>query len=183
LVILAAGVVLYSQTAHFHQLLQEQIVAALHEVFDAEVSLEETSGSVWQGLELRNLSIRKDGIDVVSLPRGVVSVDVIAQIVAALRTSSIQIVNVTFSEPQIQIVQDANTGWNVTRLLKPSVPPTPEHPEAPLPFSLLFSRLTIENGRVSGVSAYAQWRFVALAHRHAGGGAHTPVCSQRPWYP
>lgn len=149
LVILVVGVVLYSRTAHFHQLLHAQILAALHDMFDAEVSFEATSGSVWQGLELRNLSIRKDGIEVVSLPRGVVSVDVFSQIMAALRTSSIQVANITLSEPVVHLVQDSQAGWNISRLVKQTEPPPPEQPAAPLPISVLLPRLVIENGRVS----------------------------------
>jgi len=62
--LLIIGIAIYSRTAHFHELLRAQLLAVLQNSLDAEVSFETTSGSIWQGLELRNLSIRKDGIEV-----------------------------------------------------------------------------------------------------------------------
>ena len=148
-ILLVIGVAVYSRTAHFHQLLHDQILSALQNSLDAEVSFAETGGSVWQGLELRNLSIRKDGVEVVSFARGVVSVDIGAQLVAALRTSSVQVANITLSEPVVHLVQDPKSGWNVNRLMKRAEPPPPEQPATPLPISILLPRLVIENGRVS----------------------------------
>lgn len=147
LLLLVVGVALYSRTAHFHQFLHEQILAVLQDSLDAEVSFEETTGSIWQGLELHNLSIRKDGVEVISLPLGVVSVDLFSQLAAAVRTSSIQVAKITLSQPVVRLVQDAKAGWNIDRLMKQSEPT--EQSAGPLPISILLPRLVIENGRVS----------------------------------
>jgi len=171
--LLAIGVAVYSRTAHFHQLLHAQILAVLHDSLDAEVSFEETAGSIWQGLELRNLSIRKDGVEVVSLPRGVVSVDVLGQIVAALRTSSIQVAHITLTEPVVHLAQDPQAGWNVSRLMKQTEPPPSEPPAAPLPISILLPRLVIENGRVSARLADGK-EFQVSALTLAGGLSLSP---------
>ncbi|MGE0684695.1 MAG: hypothetical protein AB7P69_27775, partial [Candidatus Binatia bacterium] len=177
LVLLVVGVVLYSRTAHFHQFLHAQILAVLHDSLDAEVSFEETAGSIWQGLELRNLSIRQDGVEVVSLLRGVVSIDVFSQIMAVLRTSSIQVVNITLSEPVVHLVQDSEAGWNISRLMKQTEPPPPEQPAAPLPISILLPRLVIENGRVSARLADGK-EFQASAITFDGGVSLLPTGMQ-----
>jgi hypothetical protein len=142
LVLLLLGIAAYSRTVHFQQVLREQLLAVLRNSLDAEVSLEEVRGPVWQGVEIRNLSIRKDGLEVISLARGTISIDVAAQLVSALRTASLNVAHVTITDPVVHLVQDPTTGWNVTHLVKPA------DQQAPLPLSVLLPRVTVENGQV-----------------------------------
>src|SRR5262245_22353714 len=73
LLLAAVGVGLYTRTDHFHRLLREQILATLQGMIDGEVTLEQVSGSVWEALHLHGLSIRQNGVEVVSVPHGVVA--------------------------------------------------------------------------------------------------------------
>lgn len=147
LVLLLLGIVVYSYTAHFQQLLREQLLAVLRNSLDAEVSLEEVRGPVWQGVEIRNLSIRKDGQEIVSLARGTISIDVAAQLVSALRTASLNVAYVIVTDPILRLVQDPTTGWNVEHLIKPPDQPQVQQPTS-LPLSVLLPRVTVENGQV-----------------------------------
>lgn len=147
LVLLLLGLVGYSRTTHFQQLLREQVLAALRSTLDAEVALEEVRGSVWQGVEIHNLSIRKDGQEVVSLARGTISVNVLEQVLAALRTASLDIAHVTITDPIVRLVQDPTTGWNVAHLVK-AADQSPVQQPTPLPLNVLLPRITVENGQV-----------------------------------
>jgi autotransporter translocation and assembly factor TamB len=149
LILLLIGLVGYSRTAHFQQVVHDQLLSALRTSLDAEVSLEEVRGMVWRGVEIRNLSIRQDGLEMVSLKRGIVSVDVVSQLVSALRSGSLKVAEVTLTDPVIRLVQDPKTGWNVARLVKPSDQSHAQPQKEPLPVSVLLPRVTIENGQVS----------------------------------
>jgi len=147
IIIVVLGLATYTHTAHFHQLLHDQLITLLQNSLDAEVSFTDVGGSVWQGLEMRALSIRKDGVEVISLERATVTVDILSQALMAWRTSSFHITGVTLTGPVMHLVQDPETGWNVAHLLKP-VEPGPEQSQVPLPLRILLQRLTVEKGQI-----------------------------------
>jgi autotransporter translocation and assembly factor TamB len=146
IVLLLLGVSAYLRTEHFQRLLHEQLLSVLRNSLDAEVSLEEVRGPVLQGLEIRNLSIKKDGQEIISLTSGALSIDVVTQLLSALRTASLNVASITITDPVVRLVQDANTGWNVAHLLKSAEQPA--QPAQPLPLSVLLPRIVIENGQV-----------------------------------
>jgi translocation and assembly module TamB len=145
--LLVIGVGVYTRTDHFHRWLREQVVAALQSSLNGEIELAEVSGSVWEDLSVHGLSLRQNGVEVVSVAQGTVSLHLLPQILSLLRSFSIQISRVTLTQPVIYVVEDAETGWNVAHLLKPSE--QPEQPAEPSPLSILLPRLNIEDGQVS----------------------------------
>lgn len=145
--LLVIGVGVYTRTDHFHRWLREQIVVALQSSLNGEIELAGVSGSVWEDLSLHGLSLRQNGVEVVSVTQGTVSLQLLPQILSLLRSFSLQISRVTLIQPVIHVVEDANTGWNVAHLLKPL--DQPEQPAEPSPLSILLPRLNVEDGQVS----------------------------------
>jgi uncharacterized protein involved in outer membrane biogenesis len=96
---------------------------------------------------MRALSIRKDGVEVISLERATVTVDILSQALMAWHTSSFHITDVTLTGPVMHLVQDPKAGWNVAHLLKPAEP-GPEQSQAPRPLRILLPRLTVEKGQI-----------------------------------
>ncbi len=149
LLLLAIGVVAYTRTSHFQQLLHDELLTVLRASLDADVTIdiEDVKGSLWQGVDIHRLSVRKDGMDVLSLTQGKVTMNVLQQLVSVVRTSSLQVVNVTLTDPVIRVVQDPKAGWNVLRLMKPAEPGQESTSTSFLP-AILLPHLTIENGQV-----------------------------------
>lgn len=142
LLLLAIGVGVYSQTDHFRRLLREQMVVVLQDTFNADVSLGEVSGSLWTALEVRNLTLRQNGVDVLTAPRGTITLRLLSQLVPLLSAATLRISEVTVSEPVVRAVEDPETGWNVARLLKA------EESEEPLPIRLHLPHLALDRGQV-----------------------------------
>ena len=145
--LLVIGVGLYTRTDHFRQLLRMQILAALQASVNGEVSLEQISGSLWEGLQLDGLSIRQNGRDVIASRQGTVEVHLLPQLVSFLRSSTVQIAGVTLNEPVVRLVQEPEAGWNIAQLLKTSS--EEEEPQKPSTLNLHFPHLSIENGQIS----------------------------------
>lgn len=148
LLLVVIGLGVYTRTDHFHRWLREQIVAALQASLNGEVTLAEISGSVWDEIHLHGLSIHQNGTEVVSVPQAAVTVHLLPQLLSLLRSSTLQIISVTLTEPAIHLVQEPEAGWNTAHLLKPSVQP-PTQPQEPLALSVFLPHLNIENGQVS----------------------------------
>ncbi|HEV8711297.1 MAG TPA: hypothetical protein VGX03_00510, partial [Candidatus Binatia bacterium] len=144
LVLISLGA--YTRTDHFQRWLREQIVTAIQASVTGEVSLEEVSGSVWEEIHFHGLSIRQNGVAVIAVPQGTVAIDLLPQLLSFIRTSAFHIASVTLSDPVIQLVQEPQAGWNLTRLLKSSEQPSAQPAE---PLSLLFPHLKIERGQLS----------------------------------
>jgi translocation and assembly module TamB len=134
------GLGLYTRTDHFQRWLREQTLAALQTLVNGEVSLEGVSGSVWEEIRLHGLSIRQNGVEVLSLPQGTVAVHLLAQLRSLIRSSSVQIAQVTLTEPVVRLVQEPEAGSNITHLLKPA--------EEPSTLSIFLSHVSIQNGQV-----------------------------------
>jgi translocation and assembly module TamB len=144
--LLTIGVGVYTRTDHFHRWLREQVVSALHSSLNGEVALAGVSGSVWEDLSVHGLSLRQNGVEVISVPQGTVSLHLLPQLLSLLRSFSLQISRVTLTQPVIHVVEDAKTGWNVAHLLKPADQSEP--PAEPSSLSILLPQLSIENGQV-----------------------------------
>ncbi len=147
LVLLTVGAVMYTRTAHFQQFLQAELVSVLRGMLDAEVEIGAVKGSIWREIEVDHVSIRKDGLEVVSLPRGVVTVPMWGQLVSMLRTDTFQVANVTLTNPVIRAVQDAQSEWNVLHLFKPLDPSSAQQTE-PSRLTIRFPHLAIEGGQI-----------------------------------
>src|SRR5712691_7159519 len=150
LVVISLGV--YTRTDHFHRWLREQVIAALQASVNGEVTLDDVSGSVWDEIRLHGLSIRQNGIEVVSVAQGAVAIHLLPQLLSLVRSSAFHVSSVTLTEPVIRLVQEPEAGWNIAHLLKPSEQP-PAQPREPLALSLFFPHLSIENGQISARQA------------------------------
>src|SRR5262249_11177218 len=148
LLLVVIGLGVYTRTDHFHRWLREQLVAALQASVNGEVLLAEVSGSVWGEIRLHGLSIRQNGIEVVSVSQGAVAVHLLPQLLSLVRSSAFHVSSVTLTEPVIRLVQEPEAGWNIAHLLKPSEQPSVQ-PQEPLALSLFFPHLSIENGQIS----------------------------------
>ncbi|HKA52507.1 MAG TPA: translocation/assembly module TamB domain-containing protein [Candidatus Binatia bacterium] len=146
LLLVLVGLGAYTRTDHFRRWVREQIVSTLQASVNGEVSLEEVSGSVWAEVRFRGLAIRRNGVAVITVPRGAVTVDLLPQLLSLVRSSAFHITSLTFTEPAIRLVPEPRAGWNLAHLLKPAQPP-PAQPTASL--SILFPRLKIERGQVA----------------------------------
>jgi autotransporter translocation and assembly factor TamB len=144
--LLAIGVGVYSRTDHFRRLLREQALVVLQDTVNAEVSLGEIRGSLWTAVEVRDLALRQDGVDVLTAPRGTITLRLLPQLVSLFRSATLGIPEVTLSEPVVHVVEDPETGWNVAHLLKETE--EPEEPEEPLPISLRFPHLELDRGQI-----------------------------------
>src|SRR5262245_44879666 len=78
LVLVAAG--LFTRTARFQDWVRVQAVAALSASLNGEVSIERISGSVWTELVFHNLSVRQNGVEILSIPQGTLAVHLFPQI-------------------------------------------------------------------------------------------------------
>jgi hypothetical protein len=138
LALAAAGV--YTHTDHFRRWLRQQILAALRSSLNAEVSLERVSGSPWNELILHNLRIRQNGVETLSVPRGAISVGVLAQAAAYVSSSAIHVAKLTLIEPTLHLLQQPTNGWNIASLIGVS--------EEPSPLQVFLDFLQITNGQI-----------------------------------
>ena len=112
--LLIVGLLLFLRTAQFKELLRSYIVSTLNATLPAEVSLDGLEGSVWQDVQLTNLSVRYEEKEVVRIPRLTVRY--------ALRPffkGQVHITHLDVHEPVVQLVQDEAGTWNLVKALVP----------------------------------------------------------------
>ena len=120
LLLLGIALGLYTQTRHFHQWLSGQLLTILREEIDGEVTLDNVSGSLWDGLHLHGLNIRHAGQEIIAIPQTTITLSLLSQIPTLLRSSTLRIsINgLTFSQPTIRLVQQGEGDWNITHLFR-----------------------------------------------------------------
>jgi autotransporter translocation and assembly factor TamB len=143
------GLGFYSRTEHFRAWAREQILAALQPTINGAVTLERISGSLWSGLSFHNLLIQQQGTDVLRVANGSLTLDLMAQVISYIRSSSIQVGTLTLDEPIITLKQDPQGQWNINQLIKPS----PSSPEQSSPLSVAVNDLRITNGRLNVIQS------------------------------
>ena len=148
LLLVVIGLGVYTRTDHCHRWLREQVVAALQASVNGEVTLDGVSGSVWEEMRLHGLSVRQNGVEVVSVPQAAITVHLLPQLLSLLCSSTLQITSLTLTEPVMRLVQEPEAGWNIAHLFKPPEQ-LPAQPQEPLALSIFLPHLNIENGRVS----------------------------------
>jgi autotransporter translocation and assembly factor TamB len=142
LVLVAAG--LYMRTARFQDWARTRTVAILRDSLNGEVSIERISGSIWSEIVIHNLSVRQNGVEVLSAPRVAVTVRLLSQAVSVLSSSTLHVGAVTLTTPVVRLVQDPHTGWNIATLVKPPK----AAPQEPSTFRLFLDHLGLERGEV-----------------------------------
>ena len=143
------GAWVYSRTDHFRALLQEQALAALRDSVDGEVTFDRLSGSVWSQLEFHQVSIRQNGIEVISIPKLSVTFSLIRQALSFLLYSSLHIARIEITEPAVSLIQDENKEWNVNSLLKrPDKPKEPRKSEEPQKLTIFLNQVVLKNGKI-----------------------------------
>lgn len=145
LLLILIGVGLYTRTDHFRLLLREQALTAVRTAIDGEVTFERVSGSVWKELVFHDLSLRQNGVEVIAAPQVAVTIDLLPQVYAFLRSSEFHIANLTLTNPMIRAIEDKEKGWNLARLLKTSDADQPEEPSA---LSIFIDQIKAEGGTV-----------------------------------
>ncbi|HEU4341330.1 MAG TPA: translocation/assembly module TamB domain-containing protein [Candidatus Binatia bacterium] len=143
ILVLAAGIRLYSRTPHFHALLRAQVLAALNEALEGEVQFREVTGSVWDELQFYELVITHDGDRVLSAPNLSIRLGLLGQIYTLLSSSAIRIARIAIVEPELRLAQDQDKNWNLTKLVKQS----DEHTE-PGRLTISLDRIDIQNGKI-----------------------------------
>ena len=140
---LLLGVWFYTQTEGFRSLLREQVLAALRSSVNGEVTFEEASGSVWRQLHFRRLSVRQNGVEVLSAPEISVRISLLRQVFAFLLSSRFYIAEVEIVEPKVKLIEDKEKGWNIASLFK-----TSDQPQEPSAVSIFLSHIKIEKGQI-----------------------------------
>ena len=144
LLLAIVGLGLYTRTEHFHTLAREWLLAALQSSINGEVTLERLSGSLWSGLTFHNLLVRQNGIEVIRVPQGSISLDTIAQAKSYFRSSSVRINAITLTEPVLILQQSPQGEWNLTQLIPRSEPSSTQ----PSTLSLFVDHLRLINGHL-----------------------------------
>jgi autotransporter translocation and assembly factor TamB len=146
ILVLAVGIRLYSRTPHFHALLRAQVLAALNDALDGEVQFKEISGSLWNQLHFHDLVITHDGDRVLSTPKLSIELGLLGQIYPLLSSSAIRIARIGILEPDLNLAQDHDKNWNLTKLIKK--PEQPEQPDQPGRLTISLDDIEIQNGKV-----------------------------------
>lgn len=68
-VIIAVSVALMTQSEPFRELLRARLVSAVNANIQGQVSLGEIKGSLWPDLVLRDLVLRDQGVEILTIPR------------------------------------------------------------------------------------------------------------------
>jgi hypothetical protein len=171
---LVGGTLLYARTAHFQHLLHDQLVALLQSALDAEIEIGEVHASLWRGVDVQNVTMRKDGVAIVALPRVQVTVNLGAQILPLLQTGTVQATKVVLTAPVLRLVQDVQAGWNVQHLVKA---PEPGDAAEPSWLTIVVSQLTIDNGQV--FSQFADGKELQLTEVRLEGALALPPIGVR----
>lgn len=120
ILLVVVGVGLYTRTDHFHSWARQRILGALQSLIHGEVSLERVSGSLWSGLSLHDLVVRQNGVEVIRVPQGSVSLDTVAQVESYFRSASVHINAITLVDPVIVLQQESDGTWTIARLVATS---------------------------------------------------------------
>ncbi|MGH7844016.1 MAG: AsmA family protein, partial [Candidatus Binatia bacterium] len=133
----------YSRTDHFRALLQEQALAALRNSVNGEVNFERLTGSVWRELDFHKVSIRQNGIEIISIPKLSVTFSLMRQALSFAFYSSLHVARIEITEPAVRLIQDENREWNIHSLLK-----RPDKPEEPPKLTIFLNQIELKNGRI-----------------------------------
>lgn len=139
------GLGIYTNTAHFRTWARSQLLAAVQPAINGEVNLDRISGSLWSGLTLHNLVIRQNGTEVIRVPLLSVSLDLAAQGIAYLRSSSLRVDTIVLQDPVVILTQNPQAEWNLAQLMHSSASAAPTQPS---PLSLFVDQVRITNGRL-----------------------------------
>src|SRR5919109_212079 len=144
LVLVTTAAWFFTQTDQFRILLREQALAAVRDTVDGEITFERLDGSIWSQLRVRNVSIRQNGVEVISIPELAVKVSLLRQALSFLISSSLHVATIELSQPVIKLVQDENRQWNIASLFK-----TPDNrPEEPQKVAVFLDQVKMQNGQI-----------------------------------
>ena len=131
LLVVAMGLVLYSRTAGFRDLLREKALAALNENVRGQIGLGRVQGSIWANLVLSDLTLRYQGEVVLAVPRITASYRLLPLLRGRIEVDTLQVVGV-----DVRAKQDARGHWNLVEALSPRKPESEEGAGLPLTVAL-----------------------------------------------
>lgn len=131
LLLVVVGLVLYSRTEGFRDLLREKVVAALNESVRGQIVLGRVEGSLWANLVLSNLTLRYQGEVLLAAPRITASYRLLPLLRGRVEVDSLRVVGVV-----VRAKQDAQGHWNLVEALSPRKPEAEEGAELPLTVAL-----------------------------------------------
>lgn len=134
---------LYTRTEQFCRWAQEQIVIALREVVDGEVTLGDLRGSLWEDRHVQRLVFRRHGVDVIVIPHAVIRFGLLEQLRSGLHFPTLAIANISVQAPVIQLQQEDNGEWNLVRLFATL------HREILARLRLLLRHVRVDNGQIA----------------------------------
>jgi autotransporter translocation and assembly factor TamB len=142
LILIAAG--LYMRTAGFQEWARTRTVAILRDSLNGEVAIEHISGSIWSEIVFHNLSVRQNGVEVLLVPQGALTVHLLSQLVSLFSSSTLHVSTVTLTTPVLRLVQNPHIGWNIATLVKSPA----AAPQEPSTFRVFLDHLGIERGEI-----------------------------------
>lgn len=144
------GLSFYVHTEHFRSWAREQLVTALRSSVNGDVTLERLDGSLWRGLTFHNLSLTSAGREVIVIPTGTVTFDILPQIPSYLRSSTIRIGSLSLTAPVFYLSQDPRAGWNISTLFRTQEQPeSAESAKASSQLSVFLERLSVSEGQIT----------------------------------
>ncbi len=140
------GLGFYTRTDHFRSWAREQLLSALRASVNGEVALERLSGSLWTGITFHNLSLRQNGQEVLLVPRGTLTFDLLPQLLSYVRSSSLHVGALILTAPVLNLSQNANTEWNIAALFRTTGDHTTETPSR---LSIVVERIGVTDGQIT----------------------------------
>ena len=97
------------------------------------------------GLLFTISSVRQHGADVIRVPLGSISLDLMAQMISYLRSSSLRVNTIVLKDPVLILKQNPQADWNLKQLINSSASSSPAQPST---LSLFVDHLQITNGHL-----------------------------------
>ena len=147
LVVAAVGIRIYTRTPQFQALLRGQVLAALNDALDGEVQFKELTGSIWNELQFHDLVVARDGDRILAAPTLSIEVGLLGQIYSLLGSSAIRIARIAIVNPELNLAQDEEKNWNLTKLIKKR--DEPEEPgQEPGRLTIALDGIEIKNANI-----------------------------------
>ncbi|MFH0351875.1 MAG: AsmA family protein, partial [Chromatiales bacterium] len=141
LLLVVVGLVLYSRTAEFRDLLREKVLAALNENVRGQIGLGRVQGSILANLVLSDLTLRYQGEVVLAVPRITASYRLLPLLRGRVEVDSLRVVGVV-----VRAKQDARGHWNLVEALSPRKPESDEG--AGLPLTVVLDAVVLRGRRI-----------------------------------
>ncbi|MBA3494439.1 MAG: hypothetical protein H0T87_10075, partial [Gammaproteobacteria bacterium] len=139
--LVVVGLVLYSRTAGFRDLLREKTLAALNENVRGQIGLGTLQGSIWANLVLSDLTLRYQGEVVLAVPRITASYRLLPLLRGRVEVDTLQVVGVV-----VRAKQDARGHWNLVEALSPRKPESEEG--VGLPLTVVLDAVVLRGRRI-----------------------------------